>query len=436
MLSTWLVVCCCHVFSCLLSVPYYLVTQSLFQLLHLCFPRYPRLSPYLASWCLLSCADPLFYVVCVSCLPVLWFTACLPAWLFDIRQGDGKIEYYARHFLGVTRRSAMEKTCLMVIFWGGLAEPFKSRMSYWVPEESLEDYINLALNLSGSTFRVELTAEPAPFREPTESAPEPTPFREPTESAPEPTPFREPTESAPEPTPFREPTESAPEPTQFREPTESAPEPAPFREPTESAPEPAQFREPTESAPEPAPFREPTESAPEPAPFCESTGSAPEPAPIREPTESAPFREPTESAPEPSPVREPTESTHETAPLKWWLSAPPWWPPALPAPPWHPCLPIPPGPLSLHGPGPPSLPQMGGGGVVSRSCWCALTGPQMSLYVEHMACCWCHVLSCLLSSLVVLCNVYFMFVCSVIHCLPACFSPSGWFLFIFVVFFY
>ncbi len=28
-------------------------------------------------------------------------------------------------------------------------------------EESLEDYINLALNLSGSAFRVELTAVPA-----------------------------------------------------------------------------------------------------------------------------------------------------------------------------------------------------------------------------------------------------------------------------------
>ncbi len=132
--------------------------------------------------------------------------------LFNIRQGDGKIEEYARHFLGVARRSAMENTCLMVVFWGGLAEPFKSRMPYWVPEELLEDYINLALNLSGSAFRVELAAEPAPVQKPTESAPEPAPFREPTESAPEPAPFREPTESAPEPAPFREPTESTPEP--------------------------------------------------------------------------------------------------------------------------------------------------------------------------------------------------------------------------------
>ncbi len=133
----------------------------------------------------------------------------------------------------------MEKACLMVFFWGGLAEPFKSRMPYWHPEESLEEYINLALNLRCSAFRVELAVEPAPAREPTE----PTPFLEPTESAPEPAPFLEPTESAPEPTPFHEPTESAPEPAPFLEPTESAPEPTPFHEPTESAPEPAPFCE-------------------------------------------------------------------------------------------------------------------------------------------------------------------------------------------------
>ncbi|KAF4109742.1 hypothetical protein G5714_008994 [Onychostoma macrolepis] len=50
----------------------------------------------------------------------------------------------------------------MVIVWGGLAEPFKSLMPYWAPEESLEDYINLALHLSGSAFRVALAAEPVP----------------------------------------------------------------------------------------------------------------------------------------------------------------------------------------------------------------------------------------------------------------------------------
>ncbi len=76
-----------------------------------------------------------------------------------IRQGDRSMEDYARDFIGGARRSATEKTCLMVFFWGGLAEPFKSRMPYWTPEESLEDYINLALHLSGSAFRVEVAAE-------------------------------------------------------------------------------------------------------------------------------------------------------------------------------------------------------------------------------------------------------------------------------------
>ncbi len=189
-----------------------------------------------------------------------------------------------------------------------------------------------------------------------------------TESAPEPAPPREPTESAPEPALFREPTESAPEPALFWEPTESAPEPAPFREPMQSAPKPAPFREPTQSAPEPAPFLEPTESPPESAPFREPTQSAPirEPtqsAPFREPTHSAPIRETTESAPEPAPPREPTESAPEHAPVREPMqstpvldTAPVWEltePAPGPAPPWHPCVPIAPGPLPLHGPGPP-----------------------------------------------------------------------------------
>lgn len=75
--------------------------------------------------------------------------------LFNIHQGDESIEEYARDFFGVAHQSAMEKTCLMVVFWGGLA-----LMPYWVPEESLEDYINLALHLSSSPFRVKLAAEP------------------------------------------------------------------------------------------------------------------------------------------------------------------------------------------------------------------------------------------------------------------------------------
>ncbi len=71
-LSTWLVVCCwCHVLSSLLSDPALLVISLLFQLRHLCLPRYPpNWSPHLLSWCLQSCAVSLLkyqmcYVVCV-----------------------------------------------------------------------------------------------------------------------------------------------------------------------------------------------------------------------------------------------------------------------------------------------------------------------------------------------------------------------------------
>ncbi len=316
--------------------------------------------------------------------------------LFNIRQGDGKIEEYARHFLGVARQSAMENTCLMVVFWGGLAEPFKSRMPYWLPEELLEDYINLALNLSGSAFRVELAAEPATAQKLTEPIPEPASVQEPTE----PTPFREPTESAPEPAPFRELTESAPEPAPFRELTESAPEPAPFRELTESAPEPAPFRELTE----PAPFREPTQSAPEPAPFRELTESAPEPAP---------FREPTESAPEPAPFREPTVRSRATlAPLCAHCSRPSStsraWPTSL--------LDIflfsvcgASGICSLKGGlchGPAGVPRL------ATRCLCVLS--------TWLVVCWCHVLPCrLLSPPILLLNHCFSgSSCVTLVCLP------------------
>ncbi len=73
--------CVCVVpraFTCLLSVPSHLVTKSLFQWLHLCIPR---LSPYIASWCLQSCTDPvLLESVMFDCAPVF----CLPACFFPL----------------------------------------------------------------------------------------------------------------------------------------------------------------------------------------------------------------------------------------------------------------------------------------------------------------------------------------------------------------
>ncbi len=59
------------------------------------------------------------------------------------------------------RQSSLEETCLTIFFGGGLAEPFKSGMPYWLPGESLEGYVNRALYLKGSSFRVEEAAMPS-----------------------------------------------------------------------------------------------------------------------------------------------------------------------------------------------------------------------------------------------------------------------------------
>ncbi len=59
------------------------------------------------------------------------------------------------------RQSSLEETCLTIFLGGGLAEPFKSGMPYWLPGESLEGYVNRALYLKGSSFRVEEVAMPS-----------------------------------------------------------------------------------------------------------------------------------------------------------------------------------------------------------------------------------------------------------------------------------
>ncbi len=167
----------------------------------------------------------------------------------NIRQGDGSVEEYARHFWEAARRLATEKTCLLIFFWGGLAEPFKSRMPYWNPEMLLEDYLILALHLSGSAFMVESAAEPA--RDSSEAAASPHEAPDAAASAYETPDTAVPAHTAPE---VAVSTHRTPEAavSAHRSPKEA--EPAPFREPTESAPEPALFREPRVSAPEPTPF--------------------------------------------------------------------------------------------------------------------------------------------------------------------------------------
>ncbi len=145
---------------------------------------------------------------------------------------------------------------------------------------------------------------------------------------------------------------------------------------------------------------------------------------------------------------------HRVAPLKWWFSAPSWWPPALSVPPWHPCPFLSPGPLPLHGPGPPSLPLIrlqptpppprnvlvlvcGASGIRSLK-WGLCHGPAGVPWLATRCIfvfVWEHGLLFVIGAR-----------CSPVYCLtppfclpaclPACFSPSGWFLFVFVSFYY
>ncbi len=97
------------------------------------------------------------------------------------------------------------------------------------------------------------------------------------------------------------------------------------------------------------------------SPLRSGSSRSPFLSPLRSGSSRSPFRELEESAPEPAPFRELEESVPEPAPFRELevrlpaLPALPW-PPALLQPPWNSYLPPSPGPLPLHGPGPPSLP--------------------------------------------------------------------------------
>ncbi len=228
--------------------------------------------------------------------------------LLNIFQGDRSMEYYARDFIGVASQ-LRKRPASWPFFWGGLAEPFKSRMPYWHPEESLEEYIDLALSLSGSAFRM----EPAPFCEPTESAPEPAPFREPIVSAPEPAPFWEPTHSAP----FREPTHSIAGAHAFccgspHSPLHSGSPHSPLQSPLQRPHCPVSPQSLLQCLLRPVSPQSPLQSPLRPviprSPLREPTQSAPEP------THSAPFQEPTQSAQEPAPGAKRVRSRDRSVP--------------------------------------------------------------------------------------------------------------------------
>ncbi len=160
-----------------------------------------------------------------------------------------------------------------------------------------------------------------------------------------------------------------------------------FWEPTQSTPEPAPVREPTESASEPAPFREPTEPAPEPTqwppalpalPFCSAC--------------------PTLASCPVGPVLASCSACPALAPLSAYSSRPSSTPRAWPTVPTPDPPPAHPPPIiffvfSVCGAsGIRSLKEGGGGGGrVTVLLVCPGWPPDVF-------CCWCHVLSCLLSA--------------------------------------
>ncbi len=140
-----LIVCVCYCI-CYVLVFVVVVTLGIHTLVAvLCIPFLNLFSFFALLACLLFIKA--FYLLLDPDFCLRWFLSpphdkMKPANMgptgkfLDIRQGDRSIEDYAEDFVGMASQSATEKICLMVMFWGGLADPFKSMMPYWAPEES------------------------------------------------------------------------------------------------------------------------------------------------------------------------------------------------------------------------------------------------------------------------------------------------------------
>ncbi len=155
-----------------------------------------------------------------------------------LHQGTRSIEDYVVDFLELAHLTHLDEICLIIFFRGGLSEPLSSIMPLHDPNWTLENYIDIALQLSGSPFTVGIAEEE-------NNSPVITSTPEPCHKIAAASEFRPIMTAVPEP---------------------STPEPAPSQELAESAPEPAPSQELAESAPEPAPSQELAESAPQPVP--------------------------------------------------------------------------------------------------------------------------------------------------------------------------
>ncbi len=76
-----------------------------------------------------------------------------------LRQGTRSIEDYVADFLELAHLTQFDEICLMIFFQGGLSEPLSSIMPQYEATWTLEKYSDIALQLSGSPFTVEVAEE-------------------------------------------------------------------------------------------------------------------------------------------------------------------------------------------------------------------------------------------------------------------------------------
>ncbi len=76
-----------------------------------------------------------------------------------LRQGTNSIEDYVVDFLELAHLTHLDEICLMIFFRGGLSEPLSSIMPLHDSNWTLDNYSDIALQLSGSPFTVGIAEE-------------------------------------------------------------------------------------------------------------------------------------------------------------------------------------------------------------------------------------------------------------------------------------
>ncbi|ROL50046.1 hypothetical protein DPX16_5805 [Anabarilius grahami] len=81
------------------------------------------------------------------------------AQLIGLRQGDRCIEDYVTDFIELAHLTCFNEECLMIFFRGGLSGPLSAIMPLHDRDGTLEQYIEQALQLSGSSYTVGVAEE-------------------------------------------------------------------------------------------------------------------------------------------------------------------------------------------------------------------------------------------------------------------------------------